>query len=123
MPQLDKKTYLSIVVPFYNEQENVGLLWDKIYNALEKFGKSYEVIFVDDGSNDGTREKMRELAAKYPQLRIVLFRANFGQSAAMAAGFEATRGEVVVAMDGVPGQVVLELLQLAGHQGLGLSQT
>ena len=100
MPQQENRPYLSVVVPFYNEQENIGLLWDKIRNALEKFGKSYEVVFVDDGSTDGTREKMRELAAQNPQVRIILFRANFGQSAAMAAGFEATRGEVVVAMDG-----------------------
>jgi glycosyltransferase involved in cell wall biosynthesis len=100
MTQRENKPYLSVVVPFYNEQENIGLLWDKIFNALEKFGKSYEVVFVDDGSTDGTREKMRELAADNPQLRIVLFRANFGQSAAMAAGFEATQGKVVIALDG-----------------------
>jgi glycosyltransferase involved in cell wall biosynthesis len=92
--------YLSIVVPFYNENENVTILWDKIYSALLKIAKPFEVIFVDDGSTDGTRDKMRALANQYPQLRIILFRANFGQSAAMAAGFEATRGEIVVAMDG-----------------------
>lgn len=96
----DKIPYLSVVVPFYNETENITFLWEKIHDALEQFGKSYEVIFVDDGSSDGTRDKMRALASRYPQLRIILFRANFGQSSAMAAGFEATRGKVVVAMDG-----------------------
>lgn len=95
-----KNPYLSIVAPFYNEVESIGRLWEVLYDSLEKLGKTYEVIFVDDGSRDGTREVMRRLAAQHPQLRIILFRANFGQSAAMAAGFEATRGDIVVAMDG-----------------------
>ena len=96
----DRHPYLSVVVPFYNEVESIEPLWQRLRKALETYGKSYEVIFVDDGSTDGTREKMRELARTHPQLRVILFRANFGQSAAMAAGFEATRGDVVVAMDG-----------------------
>lgn len=95
-----EKPYLSVVVPFFNENENLVRLWEKIHSALLKIAKPYEVIFVDDGSTDGTREKMRDLAREYPQLRIILFRANFGQSSAMAAGFEATRGDIVVAMDG-----------------------
>mgnify|MGYP005846674821 CR=1 FL=1 len=95
-----KNPYFSIVAPFYNEVESIGRLWEVLHDSLEALGKSYEVIFVDDGSRDGTREVMRRLAAQHPQLRIILFRANFGQSAAMAAGFEATRGDIVVAMDG-----------------------
>ena len=101
MKRIEKKSpYLSIVVPFYNEEQNIELLWEKIHQSLEKIGKYYEVIFVDDGSTDGTRDKMRLLAQKYPQLKIILFRANFGQSAAMAAGFAATSGEIVVSLDG-----------------------
>ncbi len=92
--------YVSVVVPLYNEVENVHRLWEALYNVLSTLGKSYEVIFVDDGSTDGTREQAKELARQYKELRVILFRANFGQSAAMAAGFEATRGQVVVAMDG-----------------------
>lgn len=92
--------YLSVVVPFYNEEESIERLWDVLRNALEDFGRSYEVIFVDDGSSDDTRNIMRRLASDYKELRAILFRANFGQSAAMAAGFEATRGDIVIAMDG-----------------------
>jgi glycosyltransferase involved in cell wall biosynthesis len=95
-----KNPYLSVVAPFYNEVESIGRLWEVLRPSLDELGKSYEVIFVDDGSTDGTREVMRQLASRHPQLRVILFRANFGQSAAMAAGFEATRGDIVVAMDG-----------------------
>jgi glycosyltransferase involved in cell wall biosynthesis len=91
---------LSVVVPLYNEEENVELLWERLYNVLKDLHRSFEVIFVDDGSKDGTRDKMRRLAKQHPYLRVILFRANFGQSAAMAAGFEATRGDIVIAMDG-----------------------
>lgn len=92
--------YLSVVVPFYNEEESIERLWNKLRPSLEEFDRSYEVIFIDDGSSDRTRTIMRELAAQHVNLRVILFRANFGQSAAMAAGFEASRGEVVIAMDG-----------------------
>jgi len=92
--------YLSIVVPLYNEVESVDRLWAALHPVCEGLGKSYEVILVDDGSRDGTRDRLRELAAQYKTLRVILFRNNFGQSAAMGAGFEASSGEVVVAMDG-----------------------
>jgi glycosyltransferase involved in cell wall biosynthesis len=96
----DQPLSLSVVVPLYNEVESVERLWDALYPVLQDLHKPYEVILVDDGSRDGTREKLRDLAARYKMLRVILFRANFGQSAAMAAGFEATRGEIVIAMDG-----------------------
>jgi len=95
-----KPPFLSVVVPLYNETENVEWLWRRIHEVLETLSCAYEVIFVDDGSKDGTREKLRRLAAQDRRLRVILFRANFGQSAAMAAGFEATRGDIVIAMDG-----------------------
>ena len=68
--------------------------------ALEQLDFSYEVIFIDDGSADGTREKMRQLAERHAELKAILFRANFGQSAAMNAGFEKSSGQIVIAMDG-----------------------
>jgi glycosyltransferase involved in cell wall biosynthesis len=100
MTEIRPPVDLSVVVPLYNEEENVELLWERLYNVLKDVHRSYEVIFVDDGSKDGTRDKLRRLARQHPNLRVILFRANFGQSAAMAAGFEATRGDIVIAMDG-----------------------
>lgn len=91
---------LSIVVPFYNEAENVIPLWEIIHATLKKLKSSYEVIFIDDGSTDGTRDIIKKLAKSNRLLKAILFRANFGQSAAMAAGFHATRGKTVIAMDG-----------------------
>lgn len=109
---------LSIVVPFYNEVENAERLWLALKAALEGTEKTYEVLFVDDGSTDGTREVLRRLARDNEQVRVILFRSNFGQSAAMAAGFEGTRGEIIVAMDGDlqndPGDIPLLLEKLNG---------
>jgi glycosyltransferase involved in cell wall biosynthesis len=109
---------LSIVVPFYNEVENTERLWLALKAALSGTEKTYEVLFVDDGSTDGTREVLRRLARNNEQVRVILFRSNFGQSAAMAAGFEATRGEIIVAMDGDlqndPGDIPLLLEKLNG---------
>ncbi|MBN2412344.1 glycosyltransferase family 2 protein [candidate division KSB1 bacterium] len=96
----EKQPYLSVVIPFYNEVENVERVWTILSQVLDETGKSYEVIFVDDGSDDGTRETLRKLAAANAFLKVILFRANFGQSAAMAAGFKMTKGQIVVAMDG-----------------------
>ena len=97
----NKETYyLSIVIPLFNEQENVPLLYKAIKDVLERLGKSYEILFVDDGSTDGTRKAIQKLAQEDSLLRAVFFRRNFGQSAAMAAGFKLSRGEIVIAMDG-----------------------
>lgn len=100
MNNQNKKPYLSVTVPLYNEVENVDRLWTSLYSVLSHYTHSYEVIFVDDGSTDGTRNVVMDLARAHPQLHAILFRANFGQSAAMAAGFKQSRGDVVVAMDG-----------------------
>jgi glycosyltransferase involved in cell wall biosynthesis len=91
---------VSVVVPIYNERENVSLLYRSIKNVLESIDWKYEMVFVDDGSKDGTRDALRDLASRDKTLRVVLFRRNFGQSAAMAAGFRASRGDIVVTMDG-----------------------
>jgi glycosyltransferase involved in cell wall biosynthesis len=96
----EKGIYLSVVVPVYNEVENVPILYRSVRKVLETLKRSYEIILVDDGSRDGTREKLRDLSAEDTNLKILLFRRNFGQSAAMAAGFRAATGELIVAMDG-----------------------
>jgi glycosyltransferase involved in cell wall biosynthesis len=91
---------LSVVVPFYNEEGNVTELHARLHAALDKIGWPYELVFVDDGSSDGTNAQLRELAAVDPLVTVVRLRRNFGQTAALAAGFAQTSGEYVIAMDG-----------------------
>ncbi|HEV8311146.1 MAG TPA: glycosyltransferase family 2 protein [Methylomirabilota bacterium] len=91
---------VSIVIPVHNEQDNVTPLLESIRDALEGLGRPYELIVVDDGSTDGTAARLREAAARFPSLHVVRLRSNFGQSAALAAGFDLARGELVVTMDG-----------------------
>lgn len=94
------KIEISVVVPVYNEEENVPLLEQRIHEVLAKLNREYEIIMVDDGSKDRTYEILAELHQLHPRTKVVKFRGNYGQSAAMAAGFEAASGEVVIAMDG-----------------------
>ncbi|MBN2104172.1 glycosyltransferase family 2 protein [bacterium] len=92
--------FVSVVAPIMNELESVRLLYQAVKEVLETIDRPYEMIFVDDGSTDGTREVLRKLASEDVHLKVILFRKNFGQSAAMAAGFRKSRGRIVVAMDG-----------------------
>jgi glycosyltransferase involved in cell wall biosynthesis len=91
---------LSVVIPLFNEEENVQALLDELFAELAKLGRTYEVICVDDGSRDDTFASLAKIAAHKPELRVIRFRLNFGQTAAMSAGIEAARGEVIVPMDG-----------------------
>ena len=91
---------LSIVVPVFNEVESVGQLYDAVTATLEPIGLDYEVIVVDDGSTDGTAAALFELAERDPRLKVIELRRNFGQTAAIAAGFDFSRGAVVIPMDG-----------------------
>jgi len=91
---------ISVVIPLFNEEENVRALLDELFGELEKLGRTYEVICVDDGSRDRTFAELARIAAERPELRVIRFRLNFGQTAAMSAGIEAARGEVIVPMDG-----------------------
>jgi glycosyltransferase involved in cell wall biosynthesis len=94
------KPKISIVVPLYNEEESVEKLIFSIYEAICKIGREYEIILVDDGSSDGTWTIIERLSQTVPNLRGIKFRKNFGQTAAMVAGFEAASGEVIITMDG-----------------------
>ncbi len=94
-----KKTWVSIVIPVFNEAENVALLHGEIAAAVQGRLEDYEILFVDDGSSDGSLAALKELHDRDPRVKIIQFRKNFGQSAAISAGFERCRGEVVVAMD------------------------
>ncbi len=91
--------HLSVVVPVFNEEDNVQHLCEAIHAALGKLDRTYEVVLVDDGSRDATWDRLVACARQYPYFRLVRFRRNFGQTAAMAAGFHASRGDVVVTMD------------------------
>ena len=90
---------LSIVVPVYNEEENLPLLWPEIREVLEPTGLRYEVIFVDDGSRDRSAEIVRELRERDGRVRLVRLKANAGETAATDAGLKAVRGRHVVVMD------------------------
>ena len=91
---------ISIVVPLYNEEECVENLFETIQREADRLGKTYEIVFVDDGSRDQTFDICGRIAAANPELRVVKFRRNYGQTPAMAAGFQAARGEIIVTMDG-----------------------
>ncbi len=91
--------YLSLVVPVYNEVDNLRLLCQKIGEVLDTTPWAYEAILVDDGSSDGSAELLVELYHAYAWLKVVRFRRNFGQTAALAAGFSQAQGEVIVSLD------------------------
>jgi dolichol-phosphate mannosyltransferase len=91
---------ISVVIPVYNEERSVALLLDEIGSALEPLGRPWEAVFVDDGSDDGTFAALTRLHAAADNVRIVRLRRNFGKAAALQAGFEEARGEVVVTIDG-----------------------
>ncbi len=95
-----QKPYLSIIVPVYNEEENVRPLYEKIRSVCESIGKSYEVLFVDDGSQDKTFDVLSEIREYSPNLSVIRFQENKGQTSAMAAGFEYAQGEFIISMDG-----------------------
>jgi glycosyltransferase involved in cell wall biosynthesis len=94
-----KKIDISIVIPIYNEAENVNLLYDSLNNVLPALNKNYEVILVDDGSTDKTFERLVEIHKKNKKYKIIRFRRNFGQTQAMRAGFEYARGDTLITMD------------------------
>jgi glycosyltransferase involved in cell wall biosynthesis len=91
---------LSVCVPFYNEEESIAPMHKAVVEALEPLGIPFEMVFVDDGSRDSTLVMAIGIAKQDPRVRVVKFRRNYGQTAAMAAGIEAARGDVIVTMDG-----------------------
>ncbi len=90
---------VSIVIPVMNEEESVGLLIEKIIDVMNRMDLSYEIVAVDDGSTDRTFEILHEIAEKEPCLKVIRFRKNFGQTAAMSAGFSYAKGNVIITLD------------------------
>lgn len=91
---------LSIVVPLFNEEESVEALYQEVRGAADRLGKSWELLLVDDGSTDATLERLREICARDSQVRVIRFRRNYGQTAALQAGFDHAEGAVVITLDG-----------------------
>jgi glycosyltransferase involved in cell wall biosynthesis len=91
---------LSVIVPVYNEYDNVEPLYAALKPVLQQMGRSYEIIFIDDGSKDGTYEILRKLNDSDCMCKVISFRRNFGQTAALAAGFAHAQGKYIVTLDG-----------------------
>jgi glycosyltransferase involved in cell wall biosynthesis len=96
---MDETPYLSLVIPAYNEEENVNVLLERVSASLAQTGRPFEVLIVDDGSTDSTPRLLAEAMRKYPWLRVLRMAKNGGQSAAFEAGFEAARGQVIATID------------------------
>ena len=91
---------LSVVVPIYNEEESLPHLVEQLLNALRPSGEHFELVLVNDGSGDRSAEVLEDLSARVPEVVAVLLRKNYGQTAAMAAGFDVSQGEVIISLDG-----------------------
>jgi len=90
----------SIVVPLYNEAENVTPLYVRLTQVMEEFDDPYEIVFIDDGSRDDTANLLHRISASDSRVRVIMLRRNFGQTAALKAGFDAARGDIIISMDG-----------------------
>src|SRR5690606_32270177 len=98
-PSADTSVALSFVVPFVDEQESLEILYGEIVENCEALSKSFEIIFIDDGSCDGGHHVIRKLIARDPRVSMIRFRRNFGKSAALSAGFAAAKGQIVFSID------------------------
>jgi glycosyltransferase involved in cell wall biosynthesis len=109
---MDNPVY-SVIAPIYNEIENLPLLYERVSNVMQQTGESWELILVDDGSKDGSTQKMREMAATDPRVRPVIFARNFGHQIAATAGMDYSRGAAVMIIDADlqdPPEVMLDLI-------------
>ena len=92
--------FLSVVIPLYNEQDNVRPLYNLLFETMEETGKDYEIIFIDDGSTDCTLDELLYVRQGNDRVKVIAFKRNFGQTASLAAGFDHAAGDVIIAMDG-----------------------
>jgi len=91
---------ISVVVPIYNELENIPLLYQQLAAVLPSLNRPWEIVFVDDGSTDGSSDRLKQIAARESRVKVVHFRRNYGQTAAMQAGIQHSIGETIVTLDG-----------------------
>ena len=110
---------ISVVIPVYNEEDNLLELGERLIRTLTAMGRPFEIIFVDDGSTDGSWELLSDLNDRYPQqIRALQFHRNFGQHQAIFAGFQAARGQVMVTLDAdLPGKPPRGDSPLGGQAG------
>ncbi|MBI5570015.1 MAG: glycosyltransferase family 2 protein [Desulfomonile tiedjei] len=99
MGPVSEPCFLSVVIPVYNEEENVEPLHQSVVTALSGLNRSYEIVYVDDGSTDGSLAKLEKIAEASPFATVIQLRRNFGQTAAMAAGIDHACGEIIVFLD------------------------
>ena len=119
------KPYISVVIPVYNEQENLEALFSRLMHVMDKIGRPFEVLFTNDGSHDRSGEMLKEFHKRRPkQVRVIDFNGNFGQHMAIMAAFERVRGDVIVTLDADlqnPPEEIPKLLEAieAGHDSVG----
>ena len=119
------KPFVSIVIPVYNEQDNLEALFTRLMNVMDKFGKPFEVLFTNDGSRDRSGAMLKEFHTRRPkEVRVIDFNGNFGQHMAIMAAFERVRGDVIVTLDADlqnPPEEIPKLLAAveAGHDVVG----
>ena len=124
-PQAQDRPHVSVVIPVYNEEANLQLLFERLYATLDRLSCSWECVFVDDGSKDRSVALLRAQYQRRPQhTRVIVFRRNFGQHAAIMAGFEAASGDVIITLDADlqnPPEEIPRLLAAAdaGHDYVG----
>jgi len=97
---VSKKLDLSIIIPIFNEEKNINELYSRLIKALDEVDKTYEIIFIDDGSVDGSFELLKQVASYNERVKAIRFVRNFGQTAAMSAGINASKGDTLISMDG-----------------------
>ena len=91
---------ISVVIPVFNEEDNITPLYEELEEVIPKLSEEYEIIFVDDGSTDNTLSNLLKLIEVHNHLRVIQFKHNFGKIAALTAGFNQVKGEIVVTLDG-----------------------
>ena len=96
----DIKQLISIIVPVFNESESIGFLLDEVVNVMSFHKFNFELIVVNDGSKDNTYQVLKQLTFKIKELSVISLRKNYGQTAAMSAGFDKSKGDIIITLDG-----------------------
>ena len=94
-----ERPYLSIVIPVYNEEANLERLMGRLYPVITDIGRSFEIIFTNDGSSDRSQVILQQMAEEFPGVKVLEFTGNFGQHMAILAAFEASSGEIIITLD------------------------